>query len=65
MSVVGYRFEFDLSLSPSSSLSSVRPSDQGSESEFEGSWEVSSEGSLVPCLPDADLWGKVRGEKGR
>ena len=21
-------------------------------------------GSLVPCLPDADLWGKVRGEKG-
>ena len=21
-------------------------------------------GSLVPCLPDADLWGKVRGERG-
>ena len=33
--LIGPRFEFDLSPSSSSSLSSVRPSDQESESEFE------------------------------
>ena len=57
-----------MSLSPSSSLSSVRVllirwARVSLKVEFDFP-RASSEGSLVPCLPDADLWGKVRGEKG-
>ena len=61
MSVVGYRFEFDLSLSPSSSLSSVRPSDQGG---VRVSLKARGKFRLVDMV-GANLWGKVRGEKGR
>ena len=57
--LIGPRFEFDLSPSSSSSLSSVRPSDQESESEFEGSWEVSS-----GRHGRRRFLGKGRGEKG-
>ena len=66
--LIGPQFEFDSSPSSSSSLSSVRVllirwARVSLKVEFDFPRAL-SEGSLVPCLPDADLWGKVRGEKG-